>query len=135
KFKTPKGKIVYGGGGIVPDLFVGLELEHGNENTVYLMQSGIVGNFVFEQLDQDRKAFKGIKFADFKVKMAASDVYFNKFQKFLSNNGLDLRLVGNKAIVKRYLNAEFARQLYGEKYYYDIVLKEDAMIKALLKKK
>ncbi|WP_339656066.1 S41 family peptidase [Flavobacterium frigidarium] len=135
KFKTPKGKIVYGGGGIVPDLFVGLELEHGNENTVYLMQSGIVGNFVFEQLDQDRKAFKGIKFVDFKVKMAASDVYFNKFQKFLSNNGLDLRLVGNKAIVKRYLNAEFARQLYGEKYYYDIVLKEDVMIKALLKKK
>lgn len=135
KFKTPKGKIVYGGGGIVPDLFVGLELEHGNENTVYLMQSGIVGNFVFEQLDQDRKAFNGMKFADFKVKMVASDAYFNKFQNFLSNNGLDLRLIGNKAIVKRYLNAEFARQLYGEKYYYDIVLKEDAMIKALLKKK
>ncbi|NRT11598.1 S41 family peptidase [Flavobacterium sp. 14A] len=135
KFKTPKGKIVYGGGGIVPDLFVGLELEHGNENTVYLMQSGIVGNFVFEQLDQDRKAFSGMKFADFKTKMAASDVYFTKFQKFLSNNGLDLRLIGNKAIVKRYLNAEFARQLYGEKYYYEIVLKEDAMIKAVLKKK
>lgn len=99
------------------------------------MQSGIVGNFVFEQLDQDRKAFSGMKFADFKTKMAATDVYFTKFQKFLSNNGLDLRLIGNKAIVKRYLNAEFARQLYGEKYYYEIVLKEDAMIKAVLKKK
>ena len=49
KFKTPKGKIVYGGGGIVPDIFVPLEVEHGNENTVYLMKSGFVVNFVFEQ--------------------------------------------------------------------------------------
>jgi carboxyl-terminal processing protease len=37
KFKTPKGKIVYGGG-IVPDIFCSSR-EHGNENTVYLMKS------------------------------------------------------------------------------------------------
>lgn len=135
KFKTPKGKIVYGGGGIVPDLFVGLEVEHGDENTVYLMQSGIVGNYVFEQLDKDRKAFVNESFGQFTVTMNATDKYFNNFQKFLVSNGLDLKLIKNKAIVKRYLNAEFARQLYGEKYYYEIVLKEDAMIKALFKKK
>lgn len=133
KFKTPKGKIVYGGGGIVPDLFVGLEVEHGNENTVYLMQSGIVGNFVFEQLDKDRKVFAGVPFNQFVVKMNETDKYFTIFQKFLIKNGLDLKLVKNKDIVKRYLTAEFARQLYGENYYYDVVLKEDAMIKALLK--
>jgi len=133
KFRTPKGKIVYGGGGIVPDLFVGLEVEHGNENTVYLMQSGIVGNFVFEQLDKDRKAFKGIAFEQFVQKMNATDLYFNTFQKFLLSNGLDLKLIKNKAIVRRYLTAEFARQLYGESKYYEVVLKEDAMIKAINK--
>ena len=133
KFRTPKGKIVYGGGGIVPDLFVGLEVEHGNENTVYLMQSGIVGNFVFEQLDKDRKAFKGTTFEKFVQKMSATDFYFNTFQKFLLSNGLDLKLIKNKAIVKRYLTAEFARQLYGESKYYEVVLKEDAMIKAINK--
>jgi hypothetical protein len=31
--------------------------------------------------------------------------------------------------------AEFARQLYGENYYYEIVLKEDAMIKEVLRLK
>jgi hypothetical protein len=31
--------------------------------------------------------------------------------------------------------AEFARQLYGENYYYEIVLKEDAMIKEVLRDK
>lgn len=134
KFKTPKGKIVYGGGGIVPDIFVPLAVEHGNEQTVYLMKSGFAMNFVFEQLDGNRKAFKGLSFKQFENKMYKTDLYFNIFQKFIFSSGLDLNLSKNKAIVKRYLAAEFARQLYGESKYYEIVLKEDAMVKAVLKK-
>ena len=135
KFKTKKGKIVYGGGGIVPDFFVPLEMEHGNESTVYLLQSGIVGNFVFEQLDKKRSAFKGLSFDQFQTKMNGSDLYFNAFQKFIFGNGLDLNFGKSKSLVKRYLAAEFARQLYGESYYYEIVLKEDAMVKKVLNQK
>ncbi|MFE3846359.1 S41 family peptidase [Flavobacterium sp. LB3P45] len=135
KFKTKKGKIVYGGGGIVPDVFVPLEVEHGRESTPYLLQSGIVGHFVFEQLDKNRNAFKGLAFQQFITKMNASDLYFNSFQKYIFQNGLDLKFGKSKSLVKRYLVAEFARQLYGEKYYYEIILKEDAMIKAVFEKK
>ena len=133
KFKTKKGKIVYGGGGIVPDVFVPLEVEHGNEGVAYLLQSGVLGNFVFEQLDKDRSVFKGLTFEEFQTKMKETDVYYNAFQKFIFGTGLNLNFGKNKPLVKRYLVAEFARQLYGEKYYYEIVLKEDAMIKAILK--
>ena len=133
KFKTKKGKIVYGGGGIVPDVFVPLEVEHGNESTAYLLQSGILGNFVFVQLDKNRSAFAGLTFEQFKVKMNQTDVYFNLFQKFISGNGLDLNFRKSKSLIKRYLAAEFARQLYGENYYYQIILKDDAMIKATVK--
>lgn len=135
KFKTPKGKLVYGGGGIVPDIFVPIALEHGNENTVYLMQSGVVGNFVFEQLDKNRTVFTGLSLEQFVEKMNKTDLYLNAFQKFLFKNGLDIKFVKNKAIVKRYLTAEFARQFYGESSYYDVILKEDAMIKAIVNKK
>lgn len=132
KFKTPKGKIVYGGGGIVPDVFIPLELESSKEHTVYLLQSGILGQFVFEQLDYNRNAFKGMTFENFKVKIEETDLYFNAFQKYLSKNGMEMKLDKNKSLVKRYLAAEFARQLYNESKFYDIVLKEDAMIKQLL---
>ena len=98
-----------------------------------MMQSALVGNFVFEHIDHDRNAFKQITFADFLVKMNKTEVYFNSFQKFLIKNGLDVKLANNKEIVKRYLKAEFARQLFGETKYYQIVLKEDAMIKAVLR--
>jgi len=133
KFKTPKGNIVYGGGGIVPDIFVPLEGKHGEESIIYIMQqSGIVGHFTFEQLDNKRKVFQGLSFAVFLSKMEKTDLYFNNFQKYLLKNGVNLNLTNNKALVKRYIIAEFARQLFDEQKYYEIVLKEDPMVKAAI---
>lgn len=135
KFKTPKGKIVYGGGGIVPDVFVPMEAEHGNENVAYLLQTGIVGHFVFEELDKNRNAFAGLHFNEFLTKMKKSDAYFKKFQTYILQTGLDLKLDKTKALVNRHITAEFARQLYGELYYYDVILKDDVMIKTVLNQK
>jgi carboxyl-terminal processing protease len=132
KFRTPKGKIVYGGGGIVPDIFVPLEVEHGDEGLGYLMQSGAVSYFIFEQLDKHRNDFKGMTFGQFIAYMEKNELYFNNFGKYLQRNGLELKIGENKPLVMRYLTAELARQLYGEDKYYDIVLKGDAMIKAVL---
>jgi carboxyl-terminal processing protease len=39
----------------------------------------------------------------------------------------------NKVLIKRDILAEFANQLFGEQKYYEIILKDDAMIKAALK--
>ncbi|MFT3793620.1 S41 family peptidase [Flavobacterium sp.] len=132
QFKTKSGRIVYGGGGIVPDIFVPLEVEHGQETTAYLMQSGVVGHFVFEELDKDRKAFAGYNFAQFLAKMDKTDVYFDHFQKYVIENGVEVNLSKNKALVKRYLAAEFAQQLFDDEKYYEIVLREDPMIRAVL---
>lgn len=135
KFKTPKGKIVYGGGGIVPDVFVPLEVEHGDEGVAYLMQSGAVSYFVFEQLDTKRNDFANMSFAEFLKYMNGTDLYLNNFKKYLYSNGLLLNLESSKSLVKRYLTAEFARQLFDEEKYYEITLKDDAMIKAILKER
>lgn len=133
KFKTKKGRIVYGGGGIVPDIFVPLEVEHGAEGLGYILQSGIVGHFVFEQLDKNRETFKGVTFEQFLNKTQNDDSFVTKFEKYLYDSGLELEMNNNKALAKRFITAEFARQLFGESQYYQIVLKEDAMIKAILK--
>lgn len=136
KYKTPKGKIVYGGGGIVPDVFVSLEGKHGEESIIYVMQqSGVVGRYAFEQLDENRKEFQNLSFADFLIKMNATDKYFIGFQKYLGDNGVILNLANNKTLVKRYLAAEFARQLFDEQKYYEIVLKEDTMVKTAIREK
>jgi carboxyl-terminal processing protease len=133
EFKTPKGRIVYGGGGIVPDVFVPIELEHGNKNSVNLLELGVLNHFVFEQLDQNRSDFEKLTLEECVDKINSSDVYFNLFQKYIVKYRMDLHIKNNKTIVKRYISAEFARQLFGDTAYYKMILKEDAMIKAVIK--
>lgn len=134
KFKTKKGRIVYGGGGIVPDVFVPLEVSQGNESLEYILQTGVVGHFVFEQLDQNPKAFQGLNVEQFQIQMQKDTFYLKQFQKYLFKAGIDLNLTKNTEVVNRYITAEFARQLFGENQYYQIILKEDNMIKAVMKK-
>jgi carboxyl-terminal processing protease len=134
KFKTLKGRTVYGGGGIIPDVFVPLKGKHGDEATEMLMQSGIVSYFVFEQLDQNRKEFEGQTFDLFKKQFEATDLYVERFENYLQSNGVSLNLNSHEPMVKTYLMAEFARQLFDEEKYFEIRLKYDLMIQEVLKK-
>ena len=133
KFKTLKGRTVFGGGGIIPDVFVPLPGKHGEESLEMLMQSGIVSYFVFEQLDKNRSEITGISFENFSKKMETSDTYFNLFQDYLDSSGVSINLNSNKLLVKNQLLAEFARQLVGEEKYFEIRLKSDAMVLEVLK--
>ena len=132
KFKTKNGKIVYGGGGIVPDIFVALDINQSNEEIQYIIQSGLLGHFVFENLDKNRNQFKGLNFDQFSEKINNTDLYLIEFQKFLSKNGLNIELSKNKDLIKTNISAEFARQLFNEEKYFKIVLKNDVMIKKVV---
>ncbi len=132
KFKTLKGRTVYGGGGIIPDLFVPQEGKHGDEQLAMIMQSGVVSYFVFEQLDKERPQFKGLAANLVVEKVMASDKYFTAFDTYLRKNGLVFNLAKHKDRVKRYLAAEFSRQLLSDKEYYTLILREDNMVKAVL---
>lgn len=132
KFKTVGGRVVYGGGGIVPDVFVPLEGKHGDEAITLVMQSGVVSYFVFEQLDGKRKSFEGLSAEKIADKITDTDEYYNAFAYYLANNGLSLQLAKHKDKIRRYLAAEFVRQLVNEKKYYQMILKEDNMVNAIL---
>ena len=133
KFKTKKGRIVYGGGGIVPDIFVPLEVKKGEEGVAYLMNTGVMGHFVFEQLDKDRKKYSNLTLDQYLNIANEDNTLVSKFEKYMFNTGFDVDLSNNKVYVKKFIVAEFARQLYGETQYYQVFLKDDAMIKAILK--
>lgn len=133
KYKTQGGRIVYGGGGIIPDTFVPLDGKHGDENITTLMQSGMVSYFVFEQLDkQGRKAFSNLGQAAIEKRITEDDTYYNAFNAYLAGNGLVFKLEKHKPRIKEYLAAEFVRQLISETAYYQMVLKQDNMVKAVL---
>jgi carboxyl-terminal processing protease len=132
KFKTKKGRIVYGGGGIIPDVFVPMEAIQGEENLETILQSAVLSHFVFEQIDANRNQFKKLNFESFKNQIK-SENYVPAFEKYLKNLEYETPVLKSKAIVARYIMAEFAKQLYSDVVYYKILLEGDKMINEVLK--
>ncbi|WP_339888704.1 S41 family peptidase [uncultured Flavobacterium sp.] len=135
KFKTKNGRIVYGGGGITPDVFVPFEGKHGEEATLMIMKSGVVDYFVFEQLDKDRNFFNKLSKEELKKEIVGKDKYLNILKEYVAQNGYLLSFSTQKEKVKTYLYAEFVRQLFDEDSYYQIMLSQDVMIKKVMEKK
>ena len=113
-----------------------IEGNRGEESIVYIVeQTEIIDDFVFEQLDKYSKDFLNVTYQKFLDKMKNNEQYYNAFQIYLKNEGVELNLSKNKLLVKRYITAEFAKQLYGKQKYYEIILKEDPMVLEALNQK
>jgi carboxyl-terminal processing protease len=131
KFKTPKGRIVYGGGGIVPDIFVPREGTINDEPINRIIDSGIIEQFVFQELDKNKYQYASFEKLEQNIK--ENDTFFNNFQKYLTKNNLKINLETAKDIIKQNLLMEIVKQSFNKNKYYQTILKDDAMIKVVLK--
>ncbi len=132
KFKTPKGKIVYGGGGITPDIFVPIE-EKVNENELfYVSSSDYISRYVFTVLDENRNQFKPLTVQKFISQTAKEDTLFSDFEDYIETKKIPINTQSNAAYFKKSLIAEFIRQLYGDKAYFNYMLINDPMIKKVM---
>jgi len=132
KFKTKNGRIVFGGGGIIPDLFVPFEASHGEEAVTLFLQSGMLNYFVFEQLDKNRIRYKKMTKIQLETEIYENPNYFSNFKKYLSENGLFLSLDKQKSTVLHHLHAAFAEQLFQDDYHFQLLLQQDKMIEKAL---
>ena len=133
QFKTKAGRIVYGGGGIVPDVFVPIKNRSGEDAIQLLMRTSLVSNFVFEQIDADRSMFEALSSDEIIAKINNNPKYFNNLKKHLANEGLQFNLDKHKKSILFYLTAEYVNQLKQDKDYYEWLLKEDPMLKVIKK--
>ena len=128
KFETPGGKIVYGGGGIIPDIFIGKDTTRASETLSYLMRSGQVGGYVFELLDKRRAYYNSIKIEEFDKKVVIQDDIIKGFISYIRSRGIELEIENYRSLLKTYLKATMAQQLFGVSYYQKILNKNDEMI-------
>lgn len=129
KFETPAGKIVYGGGGIIPDVFVPLDKSFDNETVNYMRRVGHFGFFVFEELDKDRSVYKEVTKRDFIDNFEVSDDIVVRFQEFVNRReGTSITFVAYNDVIKRLIKATLARQLYDDNAFEEIVNRSDIMI-------
>ncbi|MEZ5083033.1 MAG: S41 family peptidase [Bacteroidales bacterium] len=83
KYITPEGKIVYGGGGIMPDVFVPLNSDKNLDFYYDLIQKGLIFTYAFEYTDSHRNdLLKYTKFEEFNKQFEISTVLFTDFIEF-----------------------------------------------------
>ena len=133
KFKTPAGKIVYGGGGIMPDVFVPLDT---TAHTLYLGElaySGSINQFAFDYVDQNRSKLKGYtNEQQFAQQFEVTDDMLNALVAFASKAGIkkkEKEFDRSKNLLKNQVKSLIARDLYGNKGYFPISLSIDPSFK------
>lgn len=133
KFTTPKGKVVYGGGGIIPDVFVPVDMSFENETINYLRRRGHFGYFVFEELDKDRGIYEDIAKYDFINNFEVSDDIVVRFQDYVNRKeGTNITFVAYNDEIRRLIKATLARQLFDDNSFEEVLNKEDIMIQEVI---
>lgn len=133
KFTTPKGKVVYGGGGIIPDVFVPVDRSFDNETINYLRRRGHFGYFVFEELDKDRSIYQDVTKYDFINNFEVSDDIVVRFQNYVNRKeGTNITFVAYNDEIRRLIKANLARQLYDDNSFEEVLNKDDIMIEEVI---
>lgn len=134
KFTTPKGKIVYGGGGIIPDIFVPLDSSIQNETLGFIRRSGLINYFVFEEMDKDRAKYHQMNKTEFISDFQVSDALLGRFQDYLAARGSGkITFVAYKQEMKQLIKAALADQLFDSNTSEEILNTMDDMIDEVIK--
>ena len=135
KYETPGGKTVYGGGGIMPDIFIPLDTVGLTEYFTKVRNQGLIFRYAFNFTDNYRGKMKNLKTPQEISRYLDKTNYYRDFIKFSSENGVkpdqkDLRL--SEKILKVQLKAHIARNLIDNEGFYPIIQEIDnTLLKAV----
>jgi carboxyl-terminal processing protease len=132
KFTTPKGKTVYGGGGIIPDVFVPLNTTINEEAIKSILRGAFMGQYVFEVLDKNRMAYDRMSQEEFIKQEVVSDALVRDFETYANerNFAIDIDLYGS--IIKKYIKATIALHIYGSNGFEEVINQDNPMIKKVI---
>lgn len=136
-FETLNGRKVYGGGGIMPDVFVPSDTTGLTSYYFKVSDAGLLSKFAYEYADLNREQLSTAKNAEELLKMLPSrDVLLWAFVKYAADNGVPQRWfyinISANLIVNQ-LRALIARDILGMNAYFELYNHSDAAVKEALK--
>jgi len=128
-YKTMGGRIVYGGGGIMPDLFVPIDTTGFSEYYRNVRDNGIINNFAFFYADKNRIKLEKLKTANEINKYLESDTkLLNDFYLFAEKKGIrkiDSDIKISEHLLNIQLKAYIARNIIDNDGFYPIIREID----------
>jgi len=90
KFLTTGNRVVYGGGGIIPDIFTPIDTNRASDYFVDLRRTGTINSFVMTYLDRERQNLMRTypTYEDFYKNFQTAGKFAEEFEEFAENAGV-----------------------------------------------
>ena len=135
KYKTLKGRTVYGGGGIMPDIFVARDTSKYTPYLTKVINYGYIYQFAFQYTDRNRTKLNGFKTWQDMDNYLTAENLLNEFTTFAAAKGVapNAREIGiSKELISNQIKAYIIRNILGDNGFYPILYKNDEAVKKAL---
>ncbi len=132
-FTTSHGRNVYGGGGIMPDIFVPNDTSGITNYYVNVANAGLLMKFAYEYCDLNRQYLKDIKTVPQLLKrLPSNDVLLSSFVYYATTKGIPARwyyINLSKQLITTQIKALIAKDVIDDSAYYEIMNSIDTAVK------
>ncbi len=134
-FKTPGGRLVYGGGGITPDIFVPFDTTAQPRAVTEMFYKGTISNYIYHFFMENKQALQNVKTPE-QLKQQFTENKFNwtELAQFAAHDSIvltDLSPQAKENVLEK-MPAYLARQIFRTEGYYELANSDDAMVKKAL---
>jgi carboxyl-terminal processing protease len=132
EYKTRSGKIVYGGGGIMPDIFVPIDTSSYGLGINKLLLDGSFNSFVYNYyLQHQRQVNQYSSVADYQQHFNDGNEMWNGLVRYAAKDSVNLETVNEKekGSLEKRLKASLARFKWRNTGFYQVLNGDDAVIK------
>lgn len=136
KFKTPGGRTVYGGGGIMPDIFIPIDTLYNSDYYNKVWDGNILYRYTMEFTDRHREEIDAITSLEQLTSLLNSEDLVEEFIKYAERNGVprdDKGLVKSRGVIEAQIRAYIGRNTMNDEagFYYNIYAIDNALQRAV----
>ena len=137
KYYTLGKRLVYGGGGIMPDIFIPLDTTDNSKYLTDLYRKGVFNRFTLKYVDSHRSELNALyqDFDKYKMQFKVSEELMKEFTDFGTADEVEFDAEGyerSNSFIRRQLRALIANQLWGINEYYQCINEENPILKEAL---
>ena len=137
KFVTPKGKVVYGGGGIMPDVFIPMDTTDMTRYYAEVSGRNILYRYTLDYADRHREALNAVRTMDELTELLDSDkTLFDDFIRYATAQGVkpvQREIARSRRIMEAQLRAYIGRNtvLEDAAFYYNIMPVDNVLVRSV----
>jgi carboxyl-terminal processing protease len=130
-YRTQNGKIVYGGGGITPDVFIPIDTANYSLASAKIYYKGIIGDFAYRYYLQNQTQLNSYKSpADFTKNFTFTEDTWKQFTDLAAKDSIVLSSIStpekNDLIIR--IKSSFARQVWRNEGFYETLNTQDKAV-------